>query len=160
MKWENWHQNGERKCLLNFHYCPSYIESGKFRGYVWIALTSSLCRNIFENVSDLIMRHLTVENCTFIFGLKAKLKSNSLIIFAVSIPRLSEPCIQQLNQCLVQLQSKTHCMCFCSFKSGHIFYVFYFDIRLNPNSVSTQICFGGISFLVDKILTVIDASYF
>lgn len=103
------------------------------------------------------MRHLTVENCTLFIGLKAKLKSNSLIIFALSIARLSEPCIQQLNQCLVQLQSKTHCMCFCGFKSGHIFHVFYFDIRLNSNSISTKLCFGGISFLVDKILTMIDA---
>lgn len=146
--------------LINFHYCPSYIETGKFCGHVWIALTSSLCRKVFENVSDLIMRHLTVENCTLFIGLKAKLKSNSLIIFALSIARLSEPCIQQPNQCLVQLQSKTHCMCFCGFQSGHIFHVFYFDIRLNSNSISTKLCFGGISFLVDKILTMIDACYF
>lgn len=133
---------GKKMLPISFHNCPLHIKTGKFSGYAWITLTSSLCRNVFENVSDLIVRHLTVENRTLFIGLNAKLRSNSLIIFALSIPRLSEPCIQQLNQCLVQLQSKTHCRCSCSFKSGHIFHVFYFDIRLNSDSISTKNMFG------------------
>lgn len=54
---------------------PSHIQTGKFCGYVCIiALTSSSHRNDFENVSDLIMRYLTLENNTLFIGLEAKLK--------------------------------------------------------------------------------------
>lgn len=39
---------GKKMLLINFHYGPSYIKKGKFCGYVWIALTSSLCRMILK----------------------------------------------------------------------------------------------------------------
>lgn len=64
---------GKKRLLINSHYCPSRVETGKFCGYIWIALTPSLCRKVCENVSDL-MRHLIAETCTLFIGLEAKLK--------------------------------------------------------------------------------------
>lgn len=66
---------GKKMFLFKFYDCPSQMEAGKFCGYVWIAFTSSSCRNIFENISDLITRHLTVGNCTLFTRLEAKLKN-------------------------------------------------------------------------------------
>lgn len=52
-----------------------------FCGYAWIALTSSLPRNVFENVSDLITRHSTVKNNILFIWIGSKSKNIIVSLF-------------------------------------------------------------------------------